>query len=225
MRVLLVEDDENLRQQTSKQLRDSGFHVSEANSLSAARKIELKNIDLAVLDWGLPDGQGIDLLREWRSAGSQMPVIFLTARTDVLDKVLGLELGANDYLTKPFEPRELIARIRVQLRSRKSGKAGDSEADEIIECGGIKLNNRTREIFWHGESVELKKMEYDLLLLLISSPNQVFTRDELLNKVWGYDSYPTTRTVDNHIMHLRQKFSEDLFETVRGVGYRFKSGA
>lgn len=177
-----------------------------------------KKPDLVLLDWMLPDGQGIDLLRDLRNKGLKVPVIFLTAKADVIDKVLGLESGANDYVTKPFEPRELLARVRLRLRSTSS-QAVESDA---LHSGGIEVNDREKRVFYRRQEVNLTKMEYLLLKLFLENPGRVFSREELLNKVWGYDSYPTTRTVDNHVLQLRQKLKESYFETVRGIGYRFR---
>jgi DNA-binding response OmpR family regulator len=167
----------------------------------------------------LPDGAGIDWLKELRLRDAATPVVMLTARAELLDKVLGLELGANDYLTKPFEPRELVARIRVQLRHRAPPER------ERIEFSGVAVDVKSREAFLDGSPVELTKTEFDLLKLFLESPNQVFARNELLERVWGYESYPSTRTVDTHILQLRQKLGAELFETVHGVGYRMRARA
>jgi DNA-binding response OmpR family regulator len=169
----------------------------------------------------LPDGQGIDLLRELRNKKNMTPVIILTAKADLIDKVLGLETGANDYLTKPFEPRELLARIHVQERLNQKGGTAVPEK-KVFELNEIVMDLVKREVTFKGTLVELTKMEFDLLHLLLEYPNRAFGREELLNKVWGYENYPTTRTVDTHVLQLRQKFYDDLIETVRGVGYRLR---
>jgi DNA-binding response OmpR family regulator len=221
-RILIIEDEPNLRNSLCDYLLAEGHEALEARDLPEARLRIKEGVDVAVLDWMLPSGQGIELLREWRAEGWQLPVIFLTARTSLVDKVLGLELGANDYLTKPFEPRELLARIRVQLRQMKQHALSGLADDNVIDSGGIRLNRTTREVSYAEQIVDLKKMEFALLLLFMEHPNQVFSRDEILNRVWGYDSFPTTRTIDTHILQLRHKFSSGLFETVRGIGYRFR---
>jgi DNA-binding response OmpR family regulator len=167
----------------------------------------------------LPDGQGLDLLTELRKKGSRIPVIFLTARADVVDKVVGLEMGASDYMTKPFEPRELIARVRVRLRE---GSSEDFVAT-ILNVGPLSIDRLKYKVSFNGTAIELVKKEFDLLVLFAESPEKVFSRDEILNKVWGYDVFPTTRTVDTHVMLLRQKINDELIETVRSVGYRLKS--
>lgn len=216
-RLLLVEDEENLRVSLSQYLAKEMFDVICASSLDEARQGLDKNPDLVILDWMLPDGEGVELLKEWRKADVALPVILLTARSEVIDKVLGLEFGANDYLTKPFETRELLARIRVQLRSM-SNPARTSQ----IFYKDIEMNLTRREVQFRRSAISLTKMEFELLKLFMENPNQVFSRDELLNRVWGYEQFPTTRTVDMHVLQLRQKLEEEMFETVRGVGYRLK---
>jgi DNA-binding response OmpR family regulator len=218
MKILIVEDDTSLLASLTEYLQGEGFAITTATSAKEAEREFALRPDLVVLDWMLPDRQGIDLLRQLRQQGSAVPVIFLTARADLVDKVLGLETGANDYITKPFEPRELVARIRVHLRSNLPASAAESR----LQAGEIEMDDLEKRVFYRKRDVILTKMEYSLLRLFLENPNRVFSRDELLNKVWGYESYPTTRTVDNHILQLRQKLSESLFETVRGIGYRLK---
>ncbi len=216
-RLLLVEDDPNLKESLANFLRYEGFEVFLASSLAQARTLLNENPRLVVLDWMLTDGQGVELLKEWRDSGKTVPVILLTARTELIDKVLGLELGANDYVTKPFEPRELLARIRVQLRQPLT-----EPASEILQGAGVTVCLKTREAKYLGKPVALKKMEFELLRVFLENPEKVFSRDELLNTVWGYENYPTSRTIDTHVLALRQKFGESAFETIRGIGYRFR---
>jgi len=221
--ILLVEDDKNLCESLSKFLAGEGYTVTVAASLSEARLQKNLQPSLILLDWMLPDGQGVDLLREIRKINVTTPIILLTSRSDLVDKVLGLEMGANDYITKPFEPRELVARIRVQLRgASKVANDSSNELANILRCSEVTLNIGTREVHLKDAPIELTKMEFDLLRVLMENPNRVFPREALLNKVWGYENYPTTRTVDNHIVQLRQKLDPDMFETVRGVGYRLR---
>lgn len=221
--ILLVEDDKNLCESLSKFLAGEGYTVTVAASLSEARLQKNLQPSLILLDWMLPDGQGVDLLREIRKKNVTTPIILLTSRSDLVDKVLGLEMGANDYITKPFEPRELVARIRVQLRgASKVANDSSNELANILRCSEVTLNIGTREVHLKDAPIELTKMEFDLLRVLMENPNRVFPREALLNKVWGYENYPTTRTVDNHIVQLRQKLDPDMFETVRGVGYRLR---
>ena len=211
--ILLVEDDRNIAESLSAYLRDQNYRVDVCGTLGDARTRLTNSPSIVILDWSLPDGQGLDLLKELRHRGSEIPIILLTARTELIDKVLALESGASDYLTKPFEPRELVARIRVRLRESNRPSSSFSFAS-------IRLDETTRTADFHGEKMDLTKLEFDLLRLLIESPGRVFTREMILNKVWGYDCFPTTRTVDNHINQLRQKMDPTMFETVRGVGYR-----
>ena len=217
-RVLIVEDHQNISLSLKDLILKEGHQVEIAENLSEARtKFEnAAKPDLIILDWALPDGQGLDFLIDLRKQGITTPVIFLTARAELVDKVLGLEMGANDYLTKPFEPRELIARVRVQLRVKPQ------EPSSTLTTGSLVIDRIRHKVNYKGESIELVKKEFELLVLLAESPEKVFSRDEILNKVWGYDVYPTTRTVDTHIMLLRQKIDDQLIETVRSVGYRLK---
>lgn len=215
-KIHLIEDDKGLGPALKETLENNNFEVTLSPSLSIAREAQDNNFDLVLLDWMLPDGEGIDFLKEIKGT---VPVIMLTARADLIDKVLGLEGGASDYMTKPFEPRELIARIRVQLRL-----SSDSNAIEPLK--EIKLKHLTfkideRKIFYKDQETGFTKMEFDLLYLLASHPKQVFSREKLLDKVWGYENYPTTRTVDTHVLQIRQKLDATVIETVRGIGYRF----
>jgi DNA-binding response OmpR family regulator len=220
--VLLVEDQITLGESLARHLANEGFQVTLAPTLAAGRERWREKPVLVLIDWMLPDGQGLDLLKEIRLENDRTPVLMLTARTDLVDRVVGLESGANDYITKPFEPRELAARLRAHLRAAIPRKPpAEDEPASSVHCGGISIDERTREVRFRGQSVPLTRMEFELLRLLVTHPNRVFPRESLLNKVWGYDNYPTTRTVDNHIAQLRHKFDPELFETVRGVGYRF----
>lgn len=214
-KLLLVEDDRNLRVSLAEFLAGEGLDIWQAADVTEARALMQRGPDLAVLDWMLAGASGIDLLKEWRRAGNACPVVMLTAKSDLVDKVLGLELGADDYLTKPFEPRELLARLRVQLR--RAGAAPEA----CLSHSGIRLDDVKKEVRFRGRALDLTKMEFHLLKLFLENPRRVFSRDEILNQVWGYDHFPTTRTVDTHVLQLRQKLDPSYFETVRGMGYRF----
>lgn len=214
--VLIIEDDENLGKSLKKIMEDEGMVAHLATTLKDARELASDTLDVIVLDWMLPDGQGIDFLRELRAKNKTVPVIMLTARTDLIDKVLGLETGASDYITKPFESRELVARVRVQLREKNTVK----EKEEKIVAGKIVINSVEKEVLYDGKRIVFTKMEYELIKILTENPRQTFSREKLLDKVWGYEHFPTTRTVDTHVLQIRQKTSDDIIETVRGLGYR-----
>jgi DNA-binding response OmpR family regulator len=214
--VLIIEDDENLGKSLKKIMEDEGMVAHLATTLKDARELASDTLDVIVLDWMLPDGQGIDFLRELTAKNKTVPVIMLTARTDLIDKVLGLETGASDYMTKPFESRELVARVRVQLREKNAVK----EKEEKIIVGKIVINSVEKEVLYDGKRIVFTKMEYELIKILTENPRQTFSREKLLDKVWGYENFPTTRTVDTHVLQIRQKTSDDIIETVRGLGYR-----
>jgi DNA-binding response OmpR family regulator len=214
-KILLVEDDASLGPALQKTLDIEGYKVTLCPNLAAAREQNFSQYSLVLLDWMLPDGQGIDLIKDINKAA---PIIMLTARTDLIDKVIGLETGASDYITKPFEPRELLARIRVQLRQPQNPLNTNTEE---FKSNNLTFSLSERKLFYNEDEVILTKMEFDLLYLLATNPKQVFSREKLLDEVWGYDNYPTTRTVDTHVLQIRQKISADVLETVRGIGYRY----
>jgi DNA-binding response OmpR family regulator len=214
--ILIVEDDVNLGASLKKICESEGFQTTLAPSLAEARNLFSSQIDLVVLDWMLSDGQGIDFLKEIRRGNQSLPIIMLTARTELIDKVIGLESGSNDYMTKPFESRELVARIRVQLREKNLAK----DSSDRFTLGRLTFDTKAHEFFFDNKKIALTKMEYDLLKLLAENPRQTFSRENLLDKVWGYENFPTTRTVDNHVLQIRQKTADDIIETIRGLGYR-----
>jgi DNA-binding response OmpR family regulator len=217
LKIFLIEDDRNLSDSLKQYLERELYHVTTADTYAEATQKNPQLFDLIILDWNLTDGQGLDLLKSWRLKGLKTPTIFLTAKADLTDKVLSLESGASDYITKPFEPRELLARIRVQLRNPKS-------SGESISVGSLQVDIPLRKVIYQSREIFLSKTEFELLCFFARQPDQVFSREELLKEVWGYQSSPTTRTVDTHILQLRQKLSVDFFETVHGIGYRLKSG-
>ena len=221
-KIMIVEDDENLGASLYKYIKGEGYDVQLCPNLEAAREHIKPDVGLVVLDWMLPDGQGIDFLRELRAQKNNIPIIMLTARTDLIDKVIGLESGADDYITKPFEPRELVARLRVQLRSKGAHSRQQDDSPQSIVLGDLVIDLAQREVSFQGEKKEFTKMEFDFLKLLAETPNRAFSREEILNKVWGYENYPSTRTVDTHVLQIRQKLKDELIETVRGIGYRLR---
>jgi DNA-binding response OmpR family regulator len=179
-----------------------------------------------LLDIMLPDTDGLELCKQLRrdTRLKNLPVIFLTARGEEIDRVLGLELGADDYVVKPFSPRELVARIKAVLRRREPPAA----QQEVVETDGLRLDSRTHEVEVRGEMVALSSLEFRLLHFLASNPRRIFSRDRLLDEVWGSEKFVTPRTVDVHVRRLREKIEEDpshpaYLQTVRGVGYRFST--
>ncbi|MBY0413790.1 MAG: response regulator transcription factor, partial [Bdellovibrionales bacterium] len=184
--VLIVEDDENLGKSLKKIIEDEGMKAHLAPNLQTARELLSQPFDVIILDWMLPDGQGIDFLRELRTIDQVVPVIMLTSRTDLIDKVLGLETGASDYMTKPFESRELVARVRVQLREKTPLKT----KEEKLIVGKLTITDSDKEMIYDGKKLTLTKMEYELLKLLAENPRQTFSREKLLDKVWGYENFP-----------------------------------
>ncbi len=220
-KILLIEDDSILAEKLAIFIKEANFEVTVANSIAAAEKHLGEPWSLALLDWTLPDGEGIDLIQRFRQTGTKFPLIMLTARATLSDKVVGLKLGAVDYITKPFDPLELLARIQSQLRQFEIlSHPAPEDSNQLARCG-ITMDLKKRVVLYEGNEISLTRKQFELLELFLRHPGQVFCRDELLNKIWGYDAYPTTRTVDNHVAQLRQKFASEMFQTLHGVGYRF----
>ena len=230
-RILVVDDEESIRELVKFNLEKAGFVVDSLENGREALNLILENPpDLLVLDLMLPGLDGLDICRHLRQQEQTklLPVIMLTARGEEIDRVVGLELGADDYLTKPFSPRELVARVKSLLRRSQtvSPAASDSALPAIVR-GGLKIYPDRFEAFFNGELLELTPKEFQLLSQLATNPGKVYTREFLLEKIWGYEFIGDTRTVDVHIRHLRQKLEKDpsqpeLIETIRGIGYRFK---
>ncbi len=221
-RILVVEDEEAIREMIGFSLRRAGFEVEEAADAAQARsRIFERQPDLLLLDWMLPDVSGVDLARRIRrdAATSELPIIMLTARGEEDDKIRGLEVGADDYVTKPFSPRELVARIRAVLR-----RAAGVE-HEVLEAGGLRLDHSSHRVTSNGSAVDLGPTEYRLLQFFMSHPDRVYSRGQLIDRVWGGTAYIEERTVDVHIRRLRKALEPHrqhrLIQTVRGAGYRF----
>jgi DNA-binding response OmpR family regulator len=226
-RLLLVEDDRTLRQALSFSLSREGYEVATAAdgeaALDAARSSRL---DLILLDVMLPGMSGVEVLRVLRREGISTPVIILSAKGDEIDRVVGLQVGADDYVAKPFSRPELIARIEAVLRrERRRGEEEPTGVPEELVYGAIRLDVARRALTVDGEAVHLTTKEFDLLAHIAASPGRVFTREQLLTRVWGYDYEGDGRTVDVHISWLRGKLrgasGHNYFRTVRGVGYAF----
>ncbi|MGH8934817.1 MAG: response regulator transcription factor [Acidimicrobiia bacterium] len=219
-RVLIVEDEPRIAVFLEKGLRANGFStlVAEDGSQAAALARD-GDFDLVVLDLGLPDRDGLEVLAEIRAKGQHLPVIVLTARDSVPDKVAGLESGADDYLTKPFSFDELLARIRVRLRQDAQQEA------TLLRVGQVTLDLRTRRATVGERTVELTAREFALAETLFRHPGQVLSREQLLSHVWGYDFAPESNVVDVYVRYLRRKLGEELIETARGMGYRLRPEA
>ncbi len=219
--VLIVEDDADVVRVVRAYLEREGFAVAvESDGEAGLRRALADKPALVVLDWMLPRMSGLEVLRELRRE-RPTPVILLTARTDELDRIIGLEVGADDYVVKPFSPRELVARVRAVLR--RSEGAAAPPADEVVEHGGLRLDVARRLAFVDGQELSLTTLEFDLLLAFARAPGRVFGRDALIERVWGPEFDGVDRVVDVHVSNLRQKLAaagaEDLLRTVRGVGY------
>jgi DNA-binding response OmpR family regulator len=218
-RILIAEDEARLASFLEKGLRASGFAttvVSDGPSATAIARDD--DFDLLILDLGLPGKDGLEVLRDLRESGQRLPVIVLTARGDPHDLVEGLETGADDYLAKPFHFEELVARIRVRLRDDPA-----AVEEKQLRVGGVALDLRTRWASVGGETVELSLREFELLRTFLQHPDQVLSREQLLARVWGYDYDPGSNVVDVYVGYLRRKLGQEKFETVRGVGYRFRA--
>ena len=224
-RILLVEDEPGLQLTLSDRLRSEGYEVETAgDGESGDERARKEAFDLLILDIMLPGKNGLDVCRDLRQQGVTTPILMLTARGQVADKVVGLKLGADDYLTKPFENIELLARIEALIR-RAVAPAASAGAD-ADELNGLTVDFRKAEVHRDGELVELSAREFQLLRYFIENRGSVLSRDELLNNVWGYDAMPSTRTVDVHVAWLRQKIEAnpkhpEHIRTIHGMGYKF----
>ena len=218
-RILLVEDEEGLILTLQDRLESERYEVTVArDGETALDLVARKTFDCILLDITLPRMNGFDVCRDLRARGVQTPVLMLTARGQVIDRVLGLKLGADDYLTKPFEMMELLARVEALLRRSRTLTLGRGDA---FSFGDIEVDFRRAEAKRGDAMIDLSALELKLLRYLVEHRGSVLTRDELLEKVWGYDAMPVTRTVDVHIGSLRQKIGAEYILTVHGIGYKF----
>jgi len=221
VRLLVVEDDPDLNRQLTKALTDAGYVVDRAFDGEEGHYLgDNEPYDAVVLDIGLPKKDGISVLEAWRRNGRTMPVLILTARDRWSDKVQGFDAGADDYVAKPFHLEEVLARIRALLRRSAP------DQPRVLRFSDVDIDIDRRSIVRHGDELKFTPAEYNLLIFFVQNPDRALTRDIILNSVWGYESYPNTRTVDAHVVRLRQKLEPEPttprhFLTVHGVGYRF----
>jgi len=224
-RVVIIEDEKDIVELVRYNFRKEGFTVeSFTRGREGLEYLRHHAADIVLLDIMLPDEDGFEICKRLRSDErlKSLPVIFLTAKGEEIDRVLGLEIGADDYVVKPFSPRELVARVKAVLRRRER----PPERLEVVEVGPLRLDSRTQEVTMRGEAVALSTLEFNLLHFLASHPRRIFARDRLLDEVWGRDRFVTPRTVDVHIRRLREKIEQQpdkpqFLQTVRGAGYRF----
>jgi DNA-binding response OmpR family regulator len=219
-KIVIVDDDAAIRDLASLYLAKEGYDVACAvDGSSAVDTIARERPSLVVLDLMLPGVSGYDVCKEVR-ASSNVPIIMLTARDDDVDKIVGLELGADDYLTKPFNPRELVARVKAVLR--RADSAPERADTQMMRSGALTLDRQRREVRAGADELKLRTKEFDLLAALLENAGIVLTREQLLDRVWGYNFYGETRTVDVHVQHLRAKLTGSgvAIQTVRGVGYK-----
>ncbi|MBY0123135.1 response regulator transcription factor [Bacillus sp. S/N-304-OC-R1] len=223
--ILVVEDEEKIARLLELELEYEGYHVTKVmDGISALEQYRMNKWDLILLDVMLPGLSGIEILRRIRMNDSYTPVLLLTAKDSVEDKVSGLDLGANDYITKPFQIEELLARVRAALRNKAIENI--EEESDWLQLADLKLNEKTREVLREDESIELTPREFDLLAYLLKNKLQVLNRDQILETVWGYDFFGDTNVVDVYIRYLRKKIDlpekQTLIHTIRGVGYVLK---
>lgn len=227
-KFLVVEDEESIATLIKYNLEQAGYEVEVAEDGEIAiDKFKNKRFDFVMLDIMLPKVDGIEVCREIRQQSRHVPILMLTAKDDEFDKVLGLELGADDYMTKPFSPRELMARVRAILRRVSEDQQPKEEEIKKIEIGALTIYPENYEAYLNGEPIDLTPKEFELLLYLVNGKGKVITRDQLLNAVWNYEFVGDTRIVDVHISHLRDKIEPNTkkptyIKTVRGLGYKFE---
>jgi len=218
--ILVIDDDKNIREVVKLYLKKEGYEVTEAADGAIGADLFFgKTYDLVLLDIMMPVQDGMETIKQIR-AKSNVPVIMLTAKGETFDKVLALELGADDYIVKPFDPKEMVARVKAVIR-----RANQEEKSDVLEFPDLKIDMQNYQVMYREKEVQMPPKEIELLYFLASRPNKVFTRDQLLEQVWGFEYFGDSRTVDVHIKRLREKFSDDepwQIKTVWGVGYKFE---
>ncbi|EDX85908.1 response regulator receiver domain protein [Synechococcus sp. PCC 7335] len=222
-KILITEDEPRIASFIKKGLNAHGFTTEVAITAQQAIAQTLEaSFDLLILDLGLPDKDGLQVIEELRGQGATLPIIILTARDDIHDKVTGLEGGADDYVTKPFRFEELLARVRVRLRQAPAAGSAATGNDQMLWASNVSLDLLTRRVQVSGEIVDLPAREFTLAETFFRHPGQVLSREQLLDRVWGYDYSPGSNIVDVYVGYLRKKLGADLIETVRGIGYRLR---
>ncbi|MBW4658221.1 MAG: response regulator transcription factor [Drouetiella hepatica Uher 2000/2452] len=224
-RILIIEDEPRIVSFLEKGLQANGFTTAVAVNAADAISMALNHeFDLLILDLGLPDQDGLSLLEQLRGQGKTSPIIILTARDGIGDKVAGLEGGADDYMTKPFRFEELLARVRVRLRNHQAADSQPSGKNEqVLQAGDVLLDLRTRQAQVGDRQVDLSAREFIMAETFLRHPKQVMSREQLLNHVWGYDYDPGSNIVDVYVGYLRKKLGSDVIETIRGMGYRLRA--
>lgn len=226
-KVLVVDDEHSIVTLLKYNLEQAGYHIDVAqDGEEALAKVDEVKPDIVVLDLMLPKKDGIEVCKTIRANKNSVPILMLTAKDDAFDRVLGLELGADDYMTKPFSPREVVARVKAILR-RVTSAEWQNDTEEDIQIGALRIRPDFFEVYRDGELVELTPKEFELLLYLIERQGRVITREHMLNSVWNYEFAGDSRIVDVHISHLREKLEENpkkpqLIKTVRGLGYKLE---
>ncbi len=223
-KILIIEDEEKIARFIELELEHEGYAADKAtDGRTGLEMAETGDYDLIVLDIMLPQLSGIEVLRRLRKcaneAAANVPVILLTARDAITDKVTGLDMGANDYMTKPFAIEELLARIRAALRQANSGYGGERREDTVLRAAGIELNVPAHTVLYHGKNVDFTNREFILLRTLMENKNTAMSREKLLAAAWGYDYYGETNIVDVYVRYIRQKTDDSVIKTIRGVGY------
>jgi len=226
-KILVVDDEHAIIELVTYNLRNAGYKtITAMDGLEAERKVGIDNPDLVILDVMLPGKDGFEVCRSIRKTNESIPIIMLTAKKDEIDRVLGLEMGADDYLVKPFSPRELIARVKAILRRANNTSVQQNRPSEKLQFKGLSMDLNKRRVYLNGNAIDFTAREFELLELFIKQPGRVYGREQLLALLWGEEYFGDYRTIDVHVRHLRQKIEEDpanpqYILTVWGVGYKF----
>lgn len=224
--ILVVDDDPHIREVISFALEKANMAVTLANNgLLALKQFNTQSTDLIILDINMPEMDGLECCREIRKT-SEVPILFLSSRDDEIDRILGLEMGGDDYVTKPFSPRELVARINAILK-RTQGKLTPTAPESLLSHGKIKLDTEQHAVWWNDQNIALTATEFTMLCLFMQQPNRVFNRETIMQSAYEYNIHVSDRTIDSHIRHIRQKFTQagcqSIIETLHGVGYKLAS--